>query len=241
MVAICVLLAGWCHERAEVVAFTESLAKLRSEFRTVEIDFTLMRQDAVFRQTTEFDCRFVMVRAKDGTQNGMLRLRRTDGPRDTETWLLHGTNLYEFNDPSRIITVHSGTEGNVFAYAAGPWPGLWLLDRDEVAKRCEVRLFKRDAHYRYFEVRVKKSGEEYRLAVARHDNSVRQVFCTRPNGDTELLKVSKWAADADVVTDDFPDPDRLHDGWKLVEWPGRDKLWERLAKQTSEPPARLSP
>jgi hypothetical protein len=240
MLTACVLLAGWCHERAELSAFTESLAKLRSEFRTVEIEFTLTRHDAVFRQTTEFDCRFVMVRAKDGTQNGMLRLRRTDGPRDTETWLLRGTNLYEFNDLSRIVTVHTGTDGNVLAYAAGPWPGLWLLDRDQVAKRCEVSVFKRDAHYRYFEVTVRenRSTWAHRLAVARHDNSVRQVFCARPNGDTEHLRVSKWAVDAGVTTDDFPDPDRLHDGWKLVEWPGRDKLWERLAKKTPETPAR---
>jgi hypothetical protein len=236
MVAMFVLLAGWCHERAEVANFTESLAKLRSEFRTIEIEFTLARQDGVFRTTTEYDCRFVMLRDKTGT----LRLRQKGDLGNAETWLLRGTNLYEFNDTARIVTVHTGTGGNVLAYAAGAWPGLWLLDRDEVAKRCEVRVFKRDAHYRYFEVKVKEKKENwsYRLAVAKCDGSVRQAYCVRPNGDTEFVKVSKWSVDAGVATDDFSDPDRLHDGWRLAEWPGWDRLGERVGGKTQDPRAR---
>ncbi|WP_439623101.1 hypothetical protein [Gemmata sp.] len=240
MVAICLLLAWWCHERAEVASFTESLAKLRSEFRTIEVEFTLARRDAVFGTTTEFDCRFAMARGKDGRQSGMLRFRPKGDPGNAETWVLRGTDLYEFNDPYRTLTVHTGTDGNVLGYAAGAWPGLWLLDRDEFKKRCEVRVFKRDAHYCYFEVKAKeKTGTwSHRLAVAKCDGSVRQVFCALPNGDTEHVKVSKWAVGAGIKTDDFPDPDRLHDGWKVVEWPGRDKLWERVAGKTQEHLAR---
>ncbi len=242
MVIFCLLLAMWCQERPEVAAFTESLVKLRSEFRTVQIEFTLNRTDAVFKNSKELSCRLLMLREKNGTQHGVLRLSNDSDPNCSEMWVLRGDDLYSFDYMGKVVTKHTAAKEGLLAYATSAWPGVRLFDREETQKQCVVRFTNQDANYKYFTVKAedqpfdvlgrprKPPTIEYRFAVAKRDHSICQIYINHPNGDTEHLKVTKWAIDAaeDITAKDFPDPTKFPDGWRMEEWSG----WEAFRKQT---------
>src|SRR5262245_14187816 len=216
MGALCILLAGWVYERAELVSFTESLAKLRAEFRTIEIDFTLERKDAVFKRSGEFTGKLRMLREQDGAVYGLLEIGSVLVPEDKTTYVLRGDELHEWDGLGKTIRKLSVTEAGVLDYTArNAWGAVWLLDRAEASKKCEVSRWKRDEHYTYFTIKAEeyqvfsfRDGEprkftrEYRFAVAAHAtrefprNAVRQIVMTQPNGDAEVVRVTRWVIDA---------------------------------------------
>lgn len=252
MFAICVLLAGWVTERTQVVQFTESLAKLRSEFRTIEIDFTVERKDAVSKRSLHQSGKFRMLRERDGTIFGLLEFDDSLIPEHKEFYVLRGDELHQWNGLGKTIRKLSVTKAGVLDYVArSSWGAVWLLDRDEAGKRCELRLGKRDENYTCFKAKVEEhqvswlnDGEsktytrEYRFAIMARDtkefprNAVRQIILTHSNGVVDLVSITRWAIDAadGLTAKDFPDPTNPPPGWKVQEWNGQKGPLEQLGK-----------
>jgi hypothetical protein len=253
MVALCVLLASWVSERTQVLQFTGSLVKLRSEFRTIEIDFTVERKDAVFKQSRHRSGKFRMLREPDGTLYGLLEYGDTLVPGDKETYVLRGSELHVWSAFGKTIRKLSVTKADVLDYVArNCWGAVWLLDRDEALKRCELSLWKRDQYNAYFVAKAeeyevswlkdeepKKYTREYRFAVTARDtkefprNAVRQIMLTHSNGDIEVVRVTRWAIDATdgLSAKDFPDPAKPPPGWTVQQRTEQKGLFEQPRKR----------
>jgi hypothetical protein len=212
---------------------------LRSEGRTLQVEFTLTRTDAVFRKKQPYTGRLVMLRDTDRSVYGILQLTSDADPQEKETYVLRGDDVYEYYARDRVVTP--------FRFAAGPliflanrWMGaLWLLDRGEGLKRCDVRVLKRDKHYTYFTVKVEQTPllffgggpvterREYQLAVVRTGTdelpagSIRQLASVGPNGEGVDYTVTRWVVNGPdkIKPADFPDPANLPKGWELKSVP----------------------
>jgi hypothetical protein len=238
------LAAPTAADAATFGQLAENLSRVRKEFRTVEIEFTLERRDAVIRKPENFVGTFVALRTDFGLY-AQLQFRSETDPAEVETYVLRGDDLTEWLPSKKAVTRYSAsqTKGG-FRFAADNLSGLlWLLDRDQTAKYLRPRAFKRDEHYAYFDVKADETpswalfgkpqpvATDYRLVMTLTDSAdfprhtIRQVYKSQPSGDTQLWKVTKWSVDspkhAKVIPSDFPDPDKLPEGWtlKTLTWP----------------------
>jgi hypothetical protein len=223
-----------------VARFTESLAKLRAESRTIQIEFTLTREEAVFQISREVTGKFLTLRDRDGRLFGLLQFGADDSP-VKEGWVLRGEDIYEFSTAGRTITKYPSAKEGAFRYVAGCWhPGVWLLDRDEARKRFDIRLWKQDANYTYFTAKPRgerSSVTEYRFAVTSFPpRAIVQAVVVFPNGDQEVWKITKWAVDAaeGLSAKDFPDPAKPPEGWTAQEWPGWDAFWKQAREKIEQ-------
>lgn len=232
-----ILVATVAGDQAEVTRFKADLVKLRTEFRSIYIEFKLTRKDVA--RGREHTGKLLMLRDKDRGLLGLLELTPADLPEDKETWVLRGEELYEFQHRSRTVVNYRAAKEDAFAFVAEVIPGLWLLDAAESGKRCEVQLLTRDKNYKYFAVKVGRLATEYRFAVAARDaggyprGAIRQAAVLHPNGTQESWQITKWAVDADakLTAADFPDPAKMEE-WKMAEWPGWKGFLEQLLKKS---------
>ena len=240
MVALGLLAVGCVVDHVEVANFLESLAKLRTEFRTIEIDFTILLESPGGGARAEGECELRMLRDKDGSLFGLLHvLGRT--PLSSFQYVLRDDELYKFTPSLKTVNKMAVTKAGPLAYLAENWHGaIWLLSREEAQKRCKIRIWKRSEHYTYFDVKAEeypllwwKAGEpqkftrEYRFAVVARDtkewprHSIRQIALFSPGGDTMIWSIKRWAIDRDearsMSAKDFPDPANLPEGWKVTE------------------------
>jgi hypothetical protein len=216
----------------------ENLSRMRKEFRTVEIEFTLERRDAVFSKPRNFVGKFLALRTADEFY-AQLHLRSEGEPAEVENYVLRGDDLTEWLSRTKTVTRYSAsqTKGG-FRFAVDNFSGLlWLLDREQYGKYLQPRAFKRDQNYAYFDVKVEEipfwvlsekprpRTNDYRLVMTltESDNfpkhTIREVFKTSENGDTEMWKVTKWSVDsqdhAKLSPSSFPDPAKPPEGWTV--------------------------
>lgn len=235
--AAVILAAGPIADAACYGRLVETLSRMRNDARTVEIDFTLERRDAISFQPQTFTGQFVALRTDTGTY-AQLRLRG-DESGEEETYVLRGDDLTEWRTLTKTVTRYpaSQTKG-ALRFAADNFSGLvWLLDSESAARHLQPRVVKRDKWFAYLDVKTDEApllalfGKprpitgNYRIVVsmtetAKHPkNTIRQVFRVKPSGETESWKVTKWTVDSrdhtKVIPSDFPDPNKPPQGWTV--------------------------
>ena len=217
----------------------ENLSRTRKGFRTVEIEFTLERKDAVLSKPRNFVGKFLALRTADRFY-AQLHLRSESEPVEVENYVLRGDDLTEWLSSKKTVTRYSAsqTKGG-FRFAVDNFSGLlWILDREQGPKHLRPRAFKRDQNYAYFDVKADETPTwalfgkprltttDYRLVMTLTESdkhpkhTIRQVFKTQASGDTQLWNVTKWAVNspdhAKLSPASFPDPAKPPQGLSLI-------------------------
>jgi hypothetical protein len=216
---------------------------MRATFRTIEIDFTVERADVVFRKKHTASGKLVMLR-QDGKVFGKLHFIPDDDPIAAEAFVIRDGGFSYWNARTKTVmnkSVVNADDG--FRFAADHCSGLlWLLNREDARQHLKATVFKQDAHFAYFDVKVDETprfsfgrsprpqNADYRFAVTTSESVkfpkhiICQIYRALPNGDTQLYKVTKWVVDspehAKLSPSDFPDPAKPPEGWKVhqIDW-----------------------